>query len=106
MKMDQTPSETTFMEPQQLRDLLARDGAVTVIDVRSAEEFASGHVEGAINIPLSELAAQAHNIPTDLPIVTVCSFGGQRSCGAAHQLQQLGHENVRPLRGGLQGWRK
>jgi hypothetical protein len=40
-----------------------------------------------------------------MPIVTVCSFGGARSCGASEELQGFGLEAI-PLRGGINGWKE
>jgi ArsR family transcriptional regulator len=45
---------------------------VTVIDVRPAEEFAAGHVPGAINVPLSGLGAWARGAPRGQEIVAYC----------------------------------
>lgn len=51
-----------------------------VVDVRSAQEFAAGTVEGAINVPADQLSERANNFPKDATIVTVCNQGGPRSC--------------------------
>lgn len=98
--------ETTHVDPQKLREPLLRSGdeAVIIIDVRSAGEFGAGHVEGAINIPADQLAAQAGEFAKDATIVTVCNLGGPRSCNAAEQLRAMGYENAAPLRGGARGW--
>ena len=75
-----------------------------VVDVRSPEEFAAGHVDGAINIPLDTLAERVSEIPKDARVVTVCGKGGGRSEGAAEQLRALGFRSARPLCGGTQRW--
>lgn len=49
-----------------------RDGGVTVVDVRPADEFASGHVPGAVNIPFKELARRIAELPKDREIVAYC----------------------------------
>lgn len=49
-----------------------RDGAVVLLDVRPAEEFAEGHIPGARNIPLSELQARLRSLPKDREIVAYC----------------------------------
>jgi rhodanese-related sulfurtransferase len=49
------PNEATrYVEPEQLRSLVAQGAGATIVDVRSAEEFAAGYVEGAVNIPPSK----------------------------------------------------
>lgn len=49
-----------------------RHGEVTVLDVRPREEYAAGHIPGAISIPLGELAARLQELPADRDIVAYC----------------------------------
>ena len=49
-----------------------RSGRATVIDVRPAEEFAAGHIPGAVSIPLNELADRLAELPADQEIVAYC----------------------------------
>jgi rhodanese-related sulfurtransferase/predicted transcriptional regulator len=51
---------------------LARSGAVTVIDVRPSNEFAAGHVKGAINVPVAELDRHIKEFPRDREIIAYC----------------------------------
>ena len=62
------------LEPVPAEELLARidAGLVTVIDVRPPEEYAMGHLPGAINVPLSELEAQLHRLDADREVVAYC----------------------------------
>jgi rhodanese-related sulfurtransferase/predicted transcriptional regulator len=62
------------LEPVPHRELLqrARKGLVTVIDVRPPEEFAAGHIAGAINVPLAGLGAWARRAPRGREIVAYC----------------------------------
>ena len=92
-----------LVDAVQLQSLLQGSKPVIVIDVRSEAEFAAGTVEGAVNVPLDELSARADQLPKDSTIVTVCSHGGSRSCGAAEQLRSLGFENAVALKGGVRG---
>ncbi len=75
-----------------------------VVDVRSPEEFAAGHVDGAINLPLDTLADGAVGLPKNAAIVTVCGKGGGRSERAAAELRALGFPSARSLCGGTQAW--
>jgi rhodanese-related sulfurtransferase len=102
--MSNPSSEQKFMERGELRERLNRGKELVLIDVRSTEEFATGHIDGAVNIPASELPMRIGEIPSKAIIVTVCNFGGARSCGAAEQLQRLGYSSALPLRGGMRGW--
>ena len=72
--------------------------------MRSPEEFAAGHVEGAVNIPVDALALGVGEIPRDAFVVTACGKGGGRSDRAAEQLRAMGFTSVRPLCGGTQAW--
>jgi 3-mercaptopyruvate sulfurtransferase SseA len=80
--MNGQDDETVFITPQQLRELLHRQHKVVIVDVRAAEEFPASHVEGAINIPAHQLAAEIGWFTKDTTMVTVCNLGGTRSCDA------------------------
>lgn len=61
-------------EPVPAIELLrrAREGMVTVLDVRPADEFSAGHLPGAINLPLSELERRLDQLPPDRAVVAYC----------------------------------
>lgn len=67
-------------------------GAI-ILDVRSPGEFAGGHIKGAKNIPLQQLAAGVKSLAKDKPIITCCA-SGMRSASAKSQLKSLGFEKV------------
>ncbi|MCR5799893.1 MAG: FAD-dependent oxidoreductase [Lachnospiraceae bacterium] len=54
---------------------LARDGSVTLLDIRTVEEYEAGHIEGYINIPLNELRDRLGEIKKDQPVYVVCQSG-------------------------------
>ncbi len=62
------------MEPVEARDLLrrVREGRVTVLDVRPADEFRAGHIAGALSVPLRELKARIRELPKRKEIVAYC----------------------------------
>jgi rhodanese-related sulfurtransferase/DNA-binding transcriptional ArsR family regulator len=62
------------LEPVPAQELLkrAKTGMVTVLDVRPPEEYAAGHIRGAINVPLTELTKRLDEIPSDREIVAYC----------------------------------
>jgi rhodanese-related sulfurtransferase len=95
----------------------ALDGRV-VIDVREPEEFAGGHIPGAVNQPrgtleftvmrhpvLAALAEQNPARVADTQIILYCR-SGTRSALAAQTLEKMGFNNVYSLRGGFQGWQE
>ncbi|SKC83618.1 rhodanese-like domain-containing protein [Ohtaekwangia koreensis] len=67
---------------------LVKDGA-QVVDVRSREEFASGHLTGSINIPLPELNRNLNKLRKDKTVI-VCCASGMRSASAKGILQSHG----------------
>ena len=78
--------------------------APTVVDVRSAAEYAGGHIEGSLNIPLPHLDERIGEIPAGRPVAVHCE-GGYRSAIAASLLQKLGRRDVHDIVGGYKAWR-
>jgi len=93
------------VSPTEAVQLINREKA-HVIDVCEPAEFAAGHIVGAKNIPLGELA-NAKGLPGNktLPVVVVCA-SGIRSAKACTQLKALGYERAVSLMGGLSAWRQ
>jgi len=62
------------LEPIPANELLqrVRDGLVTVLDVRPREEYAAGHLTGAVNVPMAELEQHLDQLATDKEIVAYC----------------------------------
>lgn len=68
-----------------------------IVDVREPDEFARGHVEGAINIPPSEImsgAAVLIDLPKDSEIILYC-LSGARSAASMSYLQRMGFTNLK-----------
>lgn len=79
---------------------LINDDAV-IIDVREADEYTTGHIENAINIPVSNISSVDYN--KDTVIIVYCA-SGMRSANAAKSLIEAGYTNVYNLDGGLINW--
>jgi rhodanese-related sulfurtransferase len=79
-----------------------QNGACTIIDVREAREYASGHIPGSINLPLSHF--DPARIPNGKPVVLICQAGG-RSATALRRALAAGRQDVRHYPGGMSGWR-
>jgi len=62
--------------------------SIYLVDVRDADEFAAGHFQTAVNIPVDQLEGKIDTLPTDQPIVFVCSTGA-RSGESYYMLQDL-----------------
>ena len=95
------------LEPVATEELLERaeGGLVTVLDVRPQEEFAQGHLPGAVNVPLSELKAYMARIPKEREVIAYCRGPWcVLSFEAVSLLRAEGYE-ARRLAGGLPEWR-
>ncbi len=76
----------------------------TLLDVRSAGEWRSGHAPGAEHIPLGELSGWGADLATDLPVVVICA-SGNRSALAATTLARQGMKLVYNFSGGMASWK-
>jgi rhodanese-related sulfurtransferase len=77
-------------------------GGWVVLDVREPHEWAAGHIEGAIHIPLGDLPARVGELDPQAQTLVVCHVGA-RSARATAWLHQLGHD-VANLAGGMAAW--
>lgn len=77
---------------------------VTLLDVRERDEFVAGHIEGAINLPLSEIMQGARpKFPKNEEVVVYC-LGGIRSMQAIEILAPEGFDHLENLEGGFKAW--
>jgi rhodanese-related sulfurtransferase len=103
--------------PQQVHDLLAAHADAVYIDVRTEGEFANGHPQGAVNIPVAFpdpargmmvnsdfVKIVEANFPKEKKIIVGCQ-AGPRSNAAAGMLQQAGFQDVSNMLGGFGGMR-
>jgi rhodanese-related sulfurtransferase len=87
----------------ELANVQAR-GWVQLIDIRSPAEYASGHVPGAINIPMEQIGARIADLRIASPVVLICR-SGQRACATA-QLLKTSRVDVLVLDGGTRAWKE
>lgn len=100
------PESFNALRVPDLADAIAAGEDLLIVDVRTAEEYAEGHIEGAINIPVVELTKNLNLLPNlDQNMVTVCR-SGHRSAMAMTALNLLGYTSVRSLMGGMNAWTK
>ena len=104
---DGLPDPLPDRDPALAKKLVTEHGAV-LLDVRSPEEFAGGHIEGAVNIPHTDVQSRAAEIESvtggnkDTPIVVYCR-SGRRADTAKQTLGGLGYGRVTNL-GGVDDW--
>jgi rhodanese-related sulfurtransferase len=99
------PSGTSGLTPTQATLLINREDA-QVIDLRGADEYASGHLPESRNIPLEQLEARAGELDKlkNTPLILVCQTG-THSASAGKRLEKLGFGKVSSLARGMSGWR-
>ena len=84
---------------------LMNNADTAVFDVREENEFATGHIENAINTPLGKLNDHVQNLEDykNSPIIVACKTGS-RSAPACRKLSKLGFTKINNLAGGIQSW--
>lgn len=103
------------IDPSQAHDLLSGEGGHVYVDVRTEEEFAQGHPEGSVNVPVFERDAAGRMAPNpefmavmqalyahDAPLLLGCAMGG-RSAQACSALSAAGWTDVSNVHGGFSG---
>lgn len=86
--------ETSKIFPADLHTLIKNhNDNFTVVDVRDPEEFAAGHIPGAINLPVADFAAKSDSLNKKNKIIVYCNSGG-RSYNAYRKLMKLGYEDI------------
>jgi rhodanese-related sulfurtransferase len=81
---------------------LVENGSL-VVDVREPDEYESGHIPGAILVPLSTVLSNTSEFESDETVYVVCRSGG-RSMQACEMLHEVGVLNVVNVAGGTMGW--
>jgi len=102
----QDSEDIATLKPSELAEFLNERPDAIVLDVREPSELIlSGHIEGAVNVPVGQLPSRLEELPfaKNAEIVCVCA-SGSRSHEAAHFLLSRGYRNVRNLSGGTAGW--
>jgi rhodanese-related sulfurtransferase len=94
---DSTPKEISRAEAREMLDQGAQ-----LVDVRVDHEWETGHLPGAVHIPLAELPARAEEIDKDRPVILYCR-GGNRSSMATTALAEAGYDASK-LSEGAVGW--
>lgn len=98
-------AEVTEISQAELAQRIKTNSAGLILDVRSAEEYAEGHIPGAVNIPHDQLGSRLNEIGEhwDKEVVLYCR-SGKRAGVAAGILQSAGFSRLRHLTGDMSGW--
>lgn len=97
------PKQSGTYPTVSVQDLkTAVDSGAYVLDVRTPQEFAEGHIASAVNLPLDEVETRASEVPGDRPVYVICR-SGDRSAQASDILKKAG-KNVKNVGGGMNDW--
>ncbi|MFN7120212.1 MAG: rhodanese-like domain-containing protein [Saprospiraceae bacterium] len=101
----QNATPTQILSVAEFKSKLQKDATVQLVDVRTPEEFAAGHIEGALNINYlgSDFEQQIQKLDKKRPVLLYCK-SGIRSSKAAAILQKSGFSSLYNLEGGYLKW--
>lgn len=92
-----------FIDPEEVRQMQLADEPLLLVDARTQQEFAAGHIEGAVSMPVFSL--RHREFPPDLLVVVYDDgVGSVEAEEAGDALQAAGHADWRILEGGLLAW--
>ena len=91
------------ISPAELQARREAGTAPVVIDVRSAEEFAAGHIPGALHIPFAEVATRISEVAAPDGVALYCMVGPRARLGE-QALLESGYTEVLHIEGGMQAW--
>ncbi len=99
-------SNSSSLDAEKFKTAIETVENIQVIDVRTAEEFQSGHLKNAINIDINsnDFIEKAGQLYKEMPVYVYC-LSGKRSLKAANELSALGFKNIVNLDGGIKEWK-
>jgi rhodanese-related sulfurtransferase len=100
---DPEPAEAPSISAASLHARRQAGTAPIVIDVRTPEEYASGHIPGAVNVPFDQVAQRIAEVDGSHGVVLYCMVGPRARKGES-ALLAAGYEKVFHLEGGLAAW--
>jgi len=95
------PAVQNISPQDYMTNFVDADADHFLIDVRTLNEFNSGHIANATNLDINNMPSNFTSIPTDQPIVVYCR-SGNRSATAARMLEDAGYTNIYDLGGTIQ----
>lgn len=95
---------TGLLAPSGVYERIIEKKDMLLLDVRDRNEYNTGHIPGAINMYVGELEKRLAELPSDKPVVAVCSTGKRSGLGAS-VLQRHGYKDVHNMIGGMTAWK-
>jgi rhodanese-related sulfurtransferase len=100
------PADFNSITVQAVKAKLDAGEKIFVLDVREENEFAAGHITGAVNVPIRTLSKSLDRLPAkDTPVVLVCK-SGMRAAYVTMALNVLGWTSVKDIAFGMTEWEK
>ena len=95
------------LSPSMAIRLMNNHSDALILDVRTAADFKNGHIKGAKNIPLKELAGSVESLSSnkDKPVLLYCNSGSTVT-SAIKMLKKAGFEKINNLDGGIAAWKE
>ncbi len=99
-------TQVPSVDVEEVKKAIDQQEQLVVLDVRTPDEYARGHIEGSINLPVSDIAATYKTVLSDKEQrLFVYCLSGSRSAVAVQELQKLGYIHVFDMKSGLLAWR-
>lgn len=97
---------SSSVDAEKFKTAIETDHNIQIIDVRTAEEFQSGHLKNAINIDINsnDFSEKAEKLYKEMPVYVYCQ-SGKRSLNAANELSTMGFKNIVNMSGGIKEWK-
>lgn len=104
---DKSSKTVTLVDPEVFLETLEKDNSGQLVDVRTTEEFAVGHLKNAQNICVTDddFEEKIKKLDKSKPVYVYCRSGG-RSARAAKILEEKGFTKVFDLNGGITSWKE
>jgi len=91
------------LSPAEVKDAMAKQKDLQLVDVRTKDEFGGGRISGARNLPLGDLGGRLAELSKDKPLIVYCRSGA-RSSAALNQLRGAGFAQAKHMQGGILAW--
>lgn len=98
-------TEAPSISPAELQARRESGTAPVVVDVRTAAEFESGHIPGAVNIPFDEVASRIREVDAPHGVAMYCMVGPRARKGESALLEAGYEKDVLHIEGGLAAWK-
>ncbi len=106
-ELDNQANRGSFLSPSMAIRLMNNHSDTLILDVRTTADFKKGHIKGAKNVPLSDLATSVEGLSEDKnkPVLVYCN-SGNTVVRAIKLLKKAGFEQVNNLEGGIAAWKE